>query len=314
MAEQTYQDYKLSRLGQAPEVEEAPPASETAAEPAEAADDVETPVATQDSPPVAPSDEAVEDEETDDDGAEPPPSPRRNRRDRDRWKRLTDNLRTKDLENAQLRGRLEALEQYVQRQAAAETPADTAPSGRPNRADFDDDDDFIEAVADWKADEKIQATLVSERQRTEQAQRQQHVAQAQQTYAEREQTTRTRHADYDEVVGGSDVVLSEAATAAILDSEYGPDVVYYLAQHPEAADTLNRQTTAMGLGRALGRLESVVQTPNDTDPPPPPPELPPALPAPIEPLSGSGATPPTRPLDKVSYKDYKAARLKQGRT
>ena len=50
--------------------------------------------------------------------------------------------------------------------------------------------------------------------------------------------------DYDEVVGLSEVVIAPHITDTILESDRGPEVAYYLAQHPDKAEAINAMSVS----------------------------------------------------------------------
>ena len=61
--------------------------------------------------------------------------------------------------------------------------------------------------------------------------------------------------DYDEVVGLSEVVIAPHITDTILESDRGPEVAYYLAQHPDKAEAINAMSP-IAAARAIGRIEA----------------------------------------------------------
>ena len=287
MAKQTYADYKLTRT-QSPAASPADDAAVTTLPPAE----------TQDSPPavVPPIEEEDEEEET-------PKVQARNRRLENRFKRLTDRLRAKDRELAELRGELTAVLHIVKPPVAA------PPAGpqRPTRDTYPDDDAYIEAVADWKAEEKVQAALAKERATMATT----HATQTSTSLAEgfqaRLDAAKHQYKDYDEVVGDSTVVVSTPVAEAIQESEQGPALIYYLAQHPDDAALLN-QLGPIALGRRLATLEASLPPAPASQRTQTPPATPPATPPPITPVP-TGTSPATPSgVEGMSYRDWRAGR------
>jgi hypothetical protein len=92
-------------------------------------------------------------------------------------------------------------------------------------------------------------------------------------HAERERTYAAAHADYQTVIASSTAPVSRAMSAAILQSDRGPEIMYHLAQHPEVADDLARETAqsgpdSVGLVRRLleARLDPAPSGPGSSAP------------------------------------------------
>jgi hypothetical protein len=219
---------------------------------------------------------------------------------------LTKRVRENEREAAFWRARAEA----------AEKPA-TPPPEKPVPEKFDDYGAYVEALADFKADEKVKAAL---------AEHDKKALEAKQTET-RQSTWQTRKAeaaklipDLDAVLSASEIPLSADVQAELLDSEFGPQIAYHLDKHPELAEKLNGMTDKQ-VAREIGRLEATMGTvaPAPTEgaePSDPKPE-----PAPVE-VKTTKAPPPVKPigqgrstaidLSKASMDDYVKARVAQG--
>jgi hypothetical protein len=225
---------------------------------------------------------------------------------------LTRKNHEKDRENAYLRARLEAHEK----------PKVEAPV-KPTPDKFDDYGAYVEALADWKADEKVKAAR--EEDKAERA-RERENEQRQSTWAERAQVAKTRHADYDAVMSESDVPIADFVMAALRESERGPELAYQLAKDPSIADKLNAMTparAAIELGRMEAKLPELAVS-AEPDPeevpdvkakaaaPAAPPRKTTSAPPPIKPIAKGAST--AVDLNKLSGEDYVAARKAQGAT
>ncbi|MGI9297834.1 MAG: hypothetical protein ACR2QC_08040 [Gammaproteobacteria bacterium] len=303
MAEQNYQTYRTQRLSDMGDSREAAPEDSP----------VDEPVAeTQDPPPAT---EAQTEATNEDEAKEEEPQSRRNDRVEKRFRRLSGQLRDKDTQIAELKGQVDTLTKLVQPKQD-DSPQTSDTSGRPSRGNFDDDDDYFEALADWKASERVAAALSRRDQEERERQEAEKASGVSETYAGRLQEARTRYDDYDEVVESSDLIISDDVTGAILESEQGPDIVYYLAQNPEEGKRLNG-LSAVKLGKELGKIEAkVAWVPdddgdgNEEEPDTPPQRQQRQRSRPISPISSGGST-DTQPQDteKLSYRDYRARRL-----
>lgn len=177
---------------------------------------------------------------------EPEPIPKgvQKRIDRAVRQKYEAEARTKMLEE-----RLAALE--TRQQPIQPRQTDTA---EPTIDKFDNFDQYVAAKAEYIAKKQIESTL------TEREQRQR---------AEREATERTKTVeswnkrmaaataempDFEDIVSSSDVPMTESMQQAIMESDVGPKLAYYLASHPDEAAEIGKMS-AIGSVRALGRIE-----------------------------------------------------------
>ncbi len=82
------------------------------------------------------------------------------------------------------------------------------------------------------------------------------------TFSERQNATRSRHADYDAVMeAGKNIPFTGAyfkdIQRAVVEMEEGPELVYYIAKHPEELQKLQSQPSVYLALAELGRLASV---------------------------------------------------------
>lgn len=184
--------------------------------------------------------------------------------------------------------------------AKSQTPSTDAP--KPTRADFADDDAYFEALADYKAEQKVRQ--FSQQTQAERAQE----AQARQTASQfdlyQERVQQADLPDYAEVVGQSDVPAAPHVLESILDSDVGPQLAYHLAKHPDVAERLNAMTPVQA-AREIGRLEAAVASPAAAQPTPPAKRTTTA-PAPINPVRGGNGQ-FTKPTEAMSDAEWYAA-------
>jgi hypothetical protein len=196
------------------------------------------------------------------------------------------------------------------------------PVAKPTPEQFDDYGAYVEALTDWKADQKIEAKLS---ERDAKAAEKQQFTQRATNWAERVAQVRQAVPDYDQVMSTSTVPVTKVVEAALLDSERGPEIALHLARNLDVADRLNRMTEIQ-VAREIGRLEGTlpaVSAPNpspdpdaatDTPAPVTPPAAPTvrttAAPAPVKP-TGSGRSTETS-LAKMPMDEYVKTRQKQG--
>jgi hypothetical protein len=229
---------------------------------------------------------------------------------------LTRKAREQERETAYWRGRAEA------REAKEAEAAKAAANKKPEVGDFEDYGAYVEALTDWKADEKIRAN--NENLRQESA-KERAARESRERWTERSNAARNVHPDFDEVLtAASDVRLADHVTEALDDSEHSGRLLYSIAKDPSIADRLNAMTprqAAIELGRMEAKLEPV--SAESPDPEAVPVETKPAAPVapvrkttsappPVKPIAKGAAT--TVPLEKLGMDDYVKRRASEGAT
>lgn len=191
------------------------------------------------------------------------------------------------------------------REQATKQSASSTDAPKPTRDAFGSDDEYFEALADWKAEQKVsefrkqqQAEALNKAEQTQTATRFE-------LYQERVSTALEAMPDYHEVVGGSDVPAEAHVLEAILDSEQGPQLAYHLAKHPDVAQRLNEMTPVQA-AREIGRLEAQLAQPKTETPPP---KRTTNAPPPINPVRGSNGQ-FTKSPDQMTDAEWYASQRK----
>lgn len=169
------------------------------------------------------------------------------------------------------------------REQAAKSQAPSTDAAKPARDDFATDADYFEALADYKAEQKVgefrkqqQAEALNKAEQTQTATRFE-------LYQERVAASLEAIPDYAEVVGASDVPAAPHVLESILDSDSGPQLAYHLAKNPDVAQRLN-ELTPVQAAREIGRLEAQLAQPKTETTPP---KRTTSAPPPINPVRGS---------------------------
>jgi hypothetical protein len=167
----------------------------------------------------------------------------------------------------------EAEAEFWRQKALGTAPGDKSPTtaadkpkAKPNPADFETTEAYLEARDAWvleEADRRRDAKLQEELSRRDQAYEQrseQEILSAE--WADREEATKEKNPDYEEVTAQAMDALQSSkgpAVAAIAHavqySEMGPQVLYYLGQHPEEIGKLAGLHPTQAV-IALGRIEA----------------------------------------------------------
>lgn len=168
----------------------------------------------------APKDEQKADEPEAD---EEKPRRRRNRISaRDRIQQALRRQREAELRAQQAEAELAAL-----KKGGEDEPGEEA-EPRPKLEDFDEEDEYIEAVTNWALNKRIAQEEADEAPTPEQVQ----LATARQTLVE---AGRELYDDFDQVALAGNVRISPELGAHLLHHPQGADMAYYLGKNPEVA-------------------------------------------------------------------------------
>lgn len=135
--------------------------------------------------------------------------------------------------------------------AAAEPGAATLPktetakpdqAGKPVAANFNTYEEYVEALTDWKLEQRDVLRQQADAQASQRA-----------TVITQVTAARARHEDYDQVVTDQ-VPISPAMAEVMVASEHGAEVAYYLGSNPEEAARIAKLSPAAA-GAALARIE-----------------------------------------------------------
>jgi hypothetical protein len=167
------------------------------------------------------------------------------------------------------------LEQVISRpqEQKPEPSAPPQPQGEPKLDQYQTYEEYVSALADYKADQKIRQFEESIKQREQQSQQQAKLGE----FQARLQAAKTEMPDFDEVALNPSLPVSDSMAELIREMDDGPKVLYALGQNPnEAARIASLPPTlaAVELGRFAVKA-SLPQPKTVTNAPPP-----------VNPLSG----------------------------
>jgi len=169
-------------------------------------------------------------------------------------------------------------------EAKASPQKSDEPDPKPNPAQFNDALEYAEALAEWTTDRRMR-----ERDQAEMARKaQEEQTRMRQEFQKRLDAAKQTLPDYEDMIASSDVSVSQPVTDAIIESDVGPQVLYYLAENPDFTRALAEKSITAQL-RAIGRLEAKFEK---SETPKPSVREPVAkksdAPAPIKPLKAGG--------------------------
>lgn len=204
------------------------------------------------------------------------------------------------------------------RATAAEAPPPKEPPKKPTPDQFDDYGAYVEALTDFKAEEKVNKAIETRDQKAATEKQQQARVT---TWNERVIEARKTIPDYDTVMAASSVPVSDAVMEELRDSELGPQLAYHLDRNPDVAEKLNAMPPRQA-AREIGRLEAKLLSTASASPDPAvdAPQKEPESPVPK--VKTTNAPPPVKPvgqgrstsvdLTKAGMDDYVATRRAQG--
>lgn len=211
-------------------------------------------------------------------------------------------------QNATLEAQLEA----VRKTAPAKEEAAPEVKGRPKQSDFTNNDEYIEALVDWTAEQKIAKAKHDDARAAEAAQQKETFD----AYNRGVAAAKSVHEDFAEVVG-QDLTIPIGVQLAIIEmKEQGPEVAYFLGSNPELCDELMKMSPMKAIAEAWKISEklneSEAEEEEETEEKPAAKakvEEKPArkAPEPIKPV-GNGKTRSAVPLNEMSMADFKKAR------
>lgn len=233
-------------------------------------------------------------------------------RDRDYARQRAQEIEAESKERERkLEERLAKLEQGAAKPAAK---ADEDPE--PKLEDFANQengyDKWVKAQSRWDARQVVKETVANQQKAAEEADaaeeqrvEQENTKKTFDAYNAQVDKTREKHPDWDDVIkAGADVPMSQGVQLAVIESENGPEVAYYLCTHKDEAKALNTMSVPRAMVE-IGKISAKLLKADDA----PSPERKPvtSAAAPLRPVGRAGTT-SSVPLDTLSYEDYRRVR------
>lgn len=136
-----------------------------------------------------------------------------------------------------------------------------AATAKPELKDFTTYEDWVEALTDWKADQRVTAKFDEDRKSREVAAKTSEVDKAnkeiEHIWMERVNESKKLHDDYEKVAFNKDLPIKSGSVVDrwILESEHGPEVLYYLGSKPDELTRIN-SLGQVSQARELTKIES----------------------------------------------------------
>ena len=186
---------------------------------------------------------------------------------------------------------------------AAQNPAQVpAASKAPDPSQFKTQEEYIDAVTDYKVEQKLA------KKEAEQSQVKQ-VNERAQSWQEKLVAARTETSDFDQVMNNADVPVANHVADLLLESDAGAKIAYHLAQNPATLEKINGMTPAR-VAIELGKLEASLMKPAVADTTPEPEVKVSKAPPPARTLGQGRSTTPQ--LADLPMEDYVKQRKAHG--
>ena len=199
----------------------------------------------------------------------------------------------------------------ARQQETAKSEQATSEKPRPREQDYDLTttegwSKYTEDVADWKTDQKFAQVEKQRQEREQQAKSQSEQERLNHAWTEKLSAAKAKHADFDEAVEDLAIPVTRDVQVAMQESDFGAEILYYFAQHPEEAEQVGK-LTGRAADRAIGRVETLIaaeeiDAEETVQAPPPPQTKAPPPPTPVRKAAGSGT--PNIHDPKLPYKDF----------
>ncbi len=185
----------------------------------------------------------------------------------------------------------------------------TQQAGKPKPEDFEDHDTYVDALTDWKLDQKLKERDGKTREAELRTEQQKQVT----TFQERVNQARTQYEDFDEVMeDAEDVPLSAAVQEVLLNSEQGAELMYTLAK--DKAELLRIcKLSPIQAAKELGKIEAKLTKQAETSEKPAAQAKTTQAPKPIAPVGTKSSGAATKSPDEMSYQEFKAWRESQSK-
>ena len=189
---------------------------------------------------------------------------------------------------------------------------------KPQKEDFDDEDDYLEALTDWKIETRLKASQESVVKEIADKDEKQAVSKTYDGLDDAMDKGKEKYEDFNELILDEDLVISTELTQILLDTEIPEDIMYYLASNPDESARIS-DLDPVRIAKEVGKLEvrltkeekQAKEEEEEVKPKPSTRKKQSAAPEPITPVKTTGAT--EKDPNKMSPREYKAWREQSSR-
>ena len=122
---------------------------------------------------------------------------------------------------------------------------------KPRPEQFNDAFEYAEALAEWTAEKAIADKAKAEAEAKSNEKREKTLK----SWAKRVESFKESVKDFDSMIQSSDVTVTDEIRDGIIESEFGPQILYAMAENPKLAAKLNGMSVTAAM-RELGKMEA----------------------------------------------------------
>lgn len=167
---------------------------------------------------------------------------------------------------------------------------------------FDNFDDYMAARVAYETEKVVESRLSKVQQQEAQRKAVEAHQSVMTSWQDKQAAAVDKYPDFADVVGESEAPTTPQMSQAIIESDAGADILYYLAQHPDEAKAIARLSPIRQITE-IGKLEIKVSTPVVRKPSETPP--------PVTPVGAKAKA--ERDPDKMPYKEWVKWREEQAK-
>jgi len=165
-----------------------------------------------------------------------------------------DEIVQKRLSKLERRIEREKIRAETRAEIKAETENKPIMADKPTQDNFQTYEDYFEALADYKAEQKYSEIQRREQQKTEEARRNAEQAKYKELQSDLISVGERKYDDFEEAVANNDTPISDVAYHAILESDIRADIVYHLATNADVAERISK-LSPYAQAKEIGKLE-----------------------------------------------------------
>lgn len=172
---------------------------------------------------------------------------------------------------------------------------------KPKEEDFENYDDYVIALTDWRTDQKREVWRQEDERKAEEAR----LTDSQRSYDEKMRAGYEKYEDFHEKVFAPTNPINHVMADIIEGSDIPHEVAYYLGSHIAECAAISRMPTTQA-ARSIGAIEEKLRA---ALPASPQPKLKSGAPEPIKPVGGSEVV--TKDPEKMTQEEYNRYREEQ---
>ena len=165
-----------------------------------------------------------------------------------RFDKVTQRAKEAEARASELENR---LKEYEARTTEPPIVNKVAGEGKPNASQFNDAFEYAEALAEWSAENALKQRDEQEAVRKQQAEQEKITK----SWNKKLDKAKAQYSDFDDVVKSANTVVSNEIRDSILESDVGPQILYFLASDEDFAKKLTEMPVIKAL-REIGKLEA----------------------------------------------------------